>query len=114
MPHLSIQTTSIGRGVPLSLDFTLSPEENISTWQLRFTLAARRNSADKLLTIDTEDLVITDAEVGIFSVVLESADTDREPRSYWWDVWRIDPGQERLLAIGYLTIEGVVRLPAEA
>ena len=49
---------------------------------------------------------------GQYSVSLDSSDTDLEPRTYSFDVWRTDEGNEQLLAIGTLRIRPVVRLPA--
>jgi hypothetical protein len=104
-------STSIARGEPLRLDFALIPPANIAGWTLVFTLAANRNMIDKLLTSSV--FTVTDESTGVFNFLLPTEQTDREPRSYWWDVWRVDAGQERLLAIGYITITGVVRLPDE-
>lgn len=104
----SEQAVTIYRGEPVQLNFALDTPADISGWTLAFTLARAKNGATKLLTQTPE---IVDVEVGSFKVLIGSEDTDLEPESYWWDVWRTDEGNERLIAIGSLTIQPDVRLP---
>lgn len=101
----------IFRGEPLQLNFAANPPANIAGWTIVFTLALKRNMVDKLYEDDAVEVL--DAAIGTFRVTLPSSETDRDPQSYWWDVWRTDANQERLLAIGYLTIQADVRLPAD-
>ena len=104
-----IQTAEIDRGQPLQMDFTMVPATDITGWTMQFTLAANKNTVTKLW--QTTALVVVNASIGTFNIVVPTTQTDREPGTYWFDVWRTNASNERLLAIGYLTIVPVVRLP---
>lgn len=97
------------RGEAVTLNFTMDPVEDISGWTLAFTAA--RSLGDPTKSIEEAGVVVSGA-AGTFKVVLETAQTDLSAGVYHYDVWRTDAANERVLAIGTMTISDVVRLPA--
>lgn len=104
------------RGEDVILNFTAyttdtgTTAENITGWTLYFTVARKRNSTDKLLSIACVLLV---AASGTFKATIADTDLDGlEPGIYFWDVWRTDAGSERCLGYGSFKIEGNARIPA--
>lgn len=85
--------------IPLELD--VQPGSPSPT--LVFTLAAERNALTKVWT-GTPEAASPD-----YVVTVPADITNRNPCTYWWDVW--DTDANRLLAIGSLEIQKVVRLP---
>lgn len=70
---------------------------------LRFTLARERNMTPKIW-----DGTPTVGSPG-YLVTVPTSITNREPGTYWWDLWNMDT--ETLLALGTLVIQSDVRLP---
>lgn len=107
---------SIFRGEDATINFTAyttdtgSTPQDITGWTLAFTVARKRNSTDKLLTVACSILV---AASGTFKAVLADTLTDGlEPGIYFWDVWRTDSDNERCLGYGSFRIESNARIPA--
>lgn len=104
------QATSIWRGEPLDLDFAMSPPQSIAGWSIVFSMTTKPG----VEPFHTQAATVLDENAGTYRVSLSGQLTDRDPRSYWWDVWKTGPGTPRLLAIGYTTIRAVVRRPIAA
>jgi hypothetical protein len=100
MPRPSI--VKVPRGEPI--DIPLALDLGSPAPALLFTLAAKRNDPTKLVSI----VPVVGSPTG-YSVPVTAEHTNREPGIYWWDVW--DTETPRLLAIGSLEINRVVRLP---
>lgn len=103
------QEISMFHGEARGLDFTMTPVEDITGWTIAFTVTRALQTADKL--IGPVVATVVSGPDGTFTVDLASADTQLIPDTYGYDVWRTDPGGERLLAIGDFIITGQVRLP---
>ena len=104
------QTVTIYRGEEIVLNFTMAPNANIAGWTLLFTVAKTANSPTKLIT---QAATITNPSTdGKFSVSLDADQSkDIKPGTYYFDVWRTDAEQERVLALGPFVIAAVARLP---
>lgn len=97
------------RGEDTQLVFTDQDGTDMTGWTITFTLARAKNISTKLLEKNCD---FVDASSGVFQVVVESTDTeDLQPGKYYWDVWRTDENEERILGIGSYTILPDVRLP---
>jgi len=103
------QDITVYRGSHATLDFTVSPVENIASWTITFTVARANGSGTKAIGPVTGS--ITSAPAGTYRVSLTSAETDIRPAGYRYDVWRVDAGQQKPLARGTLSLVDVVRLP---
>lgn len=98
----------ISRGEDIQLDFTISPVENITGWNMQFTLSKYKNSVLKTLEIACS---IVSGPAGTFKAILLSAQTDIEPGKYYWDVFRVDGGSKKKLGYGEFTIIKDVYMP---
>ena len=96
------------RGEQATLNFTMSPVENITSWAIVFTLSRKVNTATKVLT---QAATILNGAAGTFRVTLTEEQLDLTPGTYQYDVWRNDEGQEQVLAIGTFTVAPAVRTP---
>lgn len=107
---MTSQPISISRGETVAVGWTLTPVVDITGWTLLLTVAKRANSSGgKVLQVPVS---VTSGPAGTFGVTLISADTRLlEPGTYAWDVWRNDPGQERLLASGAFVVSRNARFP---
>lgn len=88
-----------GQAIDISLDIQIG-----SPGALLFTLKHDRNCPTALFS--TTEIEYSSPS---YVVTVPSEQTNREPRTYWWDVW--DTETPRLLALGSLQIQAVVRLP---
>ena len=103
------QEISIYRGEDIDLNFTMSPVADITGWTIVFTLAERLGNPTKILNGISG--TVTSGPDGTFTVSLTSAQTTITPGDYWYDVWRTDSGNKRVLAVGKFYVEDEVRIP---
>jgi hypothetical protein len=103
------QDFTVYRGSAPPLNFTMTPVADITGWAIRFTAARALGSSSK--AIISQAASVTSGPGGTFTVPLTAALTDIRPADYFYDVWRVDPGSEELLATGTMTLADVVRLP---
>lgn len=104
----TITEIQVYRGEDVTFNFTMNPAEDITGWNITFTLAKESNSRTKLLT-KTCALVIP--ANGTFKVDLLAAETDISPGTYFWDAWRMDSGSRRVVALGSFVVYADARLP---
>ena len=102
------QNFTVYRGEDVTLNFTMDPVIDIAGWTLKFTAVKAVGQSTK--AIDADGAVVS-GPAGTFRVQLPKLKTNIEPRAYVYDVWRTDPGNERLLALGTVTVAGVARNP---
>ena len=88
-------------GEDVTLNFTMTPVENITGWTLQLTVTRALGSVTKVIQKTGE---IISGAAGTFRFILVTTDTDVAPEVYQYDVWRTNAGNERLLAIGTFTI----------
>lgn len=108
---MSVGTTTIEiyLGEDAVLTFTMSPVENITGWTIGFTVEG--SAPEKIIE---KNAVVTDGPGGVFTVTLAAVDSESlAPGSYQYDVWRMDTGSRRVLALGSFRILDVARLPAD-
>lgn len=104
------QAIRISRGESIALDWTMAPTQDIAGWTFKLYVAKQANSSQKVLQATP---TVTSAVAGTFGVALASVVTAALlPGSYYWDVWRDDPGQERVLASGAFVVTANARFPA--
>lgn len=105
------QTVSIYRGEAVSLSWTLAPVTDITGWTFLLTVSKQANSSTGKVLQATP--TVTTAAAGVFGVSLSSIVTAAlAPGQYFWDVWRNDAGQERMLACGVFVVTANARFPA--
>ena len=92
---------TIYQGETVTLRWTLQPATNIAGWSIRFAI---RGGPQKTAQI-------VDAPAGVFEVTLTAAETRAlAVGAHYYDVARIDPGQEAVLAVGHLVVRESVAL----
>lgn len=101
------QSITVYRGERATLDFTMSPVEDIAGWHIHFTVAKKENSTTKLIGPVEATILVS----GQFRVSLDEEDLDLTPGSYAYDVWRTDEGFEEVLALGSFVVTGNARVP---
>lgn len=108
---MAIQTDidQVFRGSRLELSWTLVPVEDMTGWTVEFNLAREPNSRSKI--IDDRDCPIIDPLLAKFHTLLDTDDLDIQPGTYYWDVWRVDPGEEVILAYGSFVVNGDAKKP---
>lgn len=95
---------SVYRGTDVTIQFTMSPVEDISGWTLTFTVTGSRGA------LFSKTCALTDPANGKFSADVASADTKRlAPGMYSYDAWRTDEGSQRVVAIGPFEVLGTAR-----
>jgi hypothetical protein len=103
-----VQSISIYRGEDVTFPFTMSPPKDITGWVISFTVSKSVNSPVKLMQVTA---TITSGPNGTFNVILTSAQTDIEPGNYYYDVFRVTPGNNRILSVGEFNLKGDAREP---
>ena len=101
------QTIEVYRGEQATLNFTMTPVENILGWTIHFTVAKKANVSTKLIG----PLLVPALASGIFRVQLTEELLNLNPGSYFYDAWRTDEGQEQVLALGTFLVIGNARVP---
>lgn len=100
----STDAITVYRGEDVTLNFTMSPVEDVSGWSLLFTVRIGQN------VVISKAGSVDDGPNGQFSFALADTDTEGERLGEWlYDVWRDDPGAERILAIGTFTLKDTAR-----
>lgn len=109
MGALTDQTIVLYRGEAVTVNFTMAPVEDITTWTLQFTVTKAANKATKIL--GPLPMSIVSGPLGTFKIALMEEQLDLAPASYRFDVWRVDEGTEQIKAIGVFIILGNSRVP---
>jgi hypothetical protein len=103
-----VTSIKIWRGEDITLSFTETPPRDITGWVISFTVAKAFNVPNKTMQVTA---TITSGPNGQYDVVLPSAITNIQPDKYVWDVFRIAPGNRRILGLGNFLIDGDVQFP---
>ena len=109
MPALVDQTITVYRGEAVTLNFTMDPVEDITTWTLYLTITRGSNKTVKVL--GPMLMTIVNGAAGTFRRILTEEQLDIFPTTYRFDVWRTDEGLEQPKAIGDFIILGNSRVP---
>ena len=93
------------RGESRALLFAMTPPSSIAGWTILLTV--KRGGTVYI----SEPAIIMDAGAGTFRFDLTAVDTAGLPvGNYQYDVWRMDAGQERVMAVGLFAVSDVARL----
>lgn len=103
-----VQNILVYRAEDIILNFTMSPNVDITGWVISMTIAKSYNHSNKLIQITG---IITSGPNGQFQMLLTSSQLDMQPDKYVYDVWRTSPGNARILNIGDFEIKENVREP---
>jgi len=103
-----VQSITIYRGEDITIPFTMSPKKDVTGWVISFTVANGYGNPTKLFQVTA---VNTDAPNGKFSVILDKTQTNIKPGNYVYDLFRVDPGNNRILSVGEFTILPDARNP---
>lgn len=103
-----VQSITVYRGETPTLHFRMSPKKDITGWVISFTVSNGYNNPNKLFQVTA---VAVNAPNGLFDVILTELHTNIDPGNYVYDVWRIDPGNLRILSVGEFKLEKDARKP---
>jgi len=103
-----VQSITVYRGEDIVLHFTMSPRKDITGWVISFTVANGYNNPTKLFQVTA---IATNAPAGRFDVIITKEQLNIDPGNYVYDLFRTDPGNNRILSVGEFKIEKDVRNP---
>lgn len=103
-----ISSIEIYRGETVTLHFSMTPPKDITGWTISFTAAKARGSQNKLFQVTA---TITSGPNGTFDVPITNIQSNILPGTYAWDVWRVNPGFDRILGEGDFIISPSARIP---
>lgn len=103
-----VEAIQVSRGEDITLHMSRSPKKNITGWVISMTVSEYRNSPIKLFQVTA---TITSGPDGNYDIIMTAAQLDREPGTYYYDQFRVNPGNNRLLREGDFIITGNARKP---
>ena len=103
-----VQSITIGRGEDIELNFTETPRRDITGWVISLTVAKAFNIPNKTFQVTA---TITSGPNGEYQFIIPSATSNINPDKYVYDVFRVNPGNRRLLALGDFNIEPDAQFP---
>lgn len=103
-----VEAIQVSRGEDITLHMRRTPKKDITGWVISMTVSEYRNSPVKLFQVTA---VITSGPNATFDVIMTSANLNREPGTFWYDQFRVNPGNNRLLREGPFIITGNAKLP---
>ena len=103
-----VQSIVVYRGEDITLDFTMSPSKDITGWVISMTISKAYNSPNKIIQVTA---TLTNGPLGRFSCILTAAQLNISPGVYYYDVFRVNPGNLRILSVGEFEVKPDVRLP---
>lgn len=103
-----VQSINVYRGEDIVLHFSMSPKKDITGWVISFTVSNGYNNPVKLFQITA---INTNGPQGKFDVNITSSQLNIEPGNYVYDLFRVDPGNNRILSVGEFIISKDVRNP---
>jgi hypothetical protein len=103
-----VQSIQVYRGEDIELNFSMVPPRDITGWVISLTVAKAFNSPNKIFQVTA---VNTNGPAGEYMVIIPSATLNIQPDKYVYDVFRVSPGNRRILNIGDFNIGGDVQFP---
>ena len=104
-----VQTIKMYRGEDVTLHFNMTPPEDITGWVISLTVAKNYDTTVKAFQLTA---VATNAPLGLFDVIIPKSITiNLNPDKYVHDVWRVNPGSERILSVGDFILGADARFP---
>lgn len=103
-----VQAIKVYRGENVELNFTMTPGVDITGWVISLTVAKAYNTPNKTFQ---STAVITSGPFGQYTFYLTNGELDRQPDMYVYDVFKTNPGNKRILALGNFEIGADAREP---
>lgn len=103
-----VEAISVSRAEDITLHMTMTPSKDITGWVISLTVATAANSPDKLFQVTA---TITSGPNGTYDVVITEAQLDLDPGTYYYDIFRVNPGNRRILNEGDFIITANARKP---
>lgn len=103
-----VQTISCLKGEAVRINHVLDPivPAGIAGWTIR--IGVKATFADTVFLVD-QVLTVTDAAACTSTTTIPHASTNIAAGTYYFDIWRIDSGNETPLTAGPFIIEPAVR-----
>ncbi len=103
-----VQSIKVYRAEDITLSFTMVPPRDITGWVISFTVAKDYNNPNKLFQVTA---TITSGPNGTFDVIITSAQLDINPGTFVYDLFRVNPGNNRILSVGEFILSADAREP---
>lgn len=103
-----VEELQFSRGEELTLHFTETPNKDITGWVISFTASKTPNNPNKLFQITA---TIVSGPNSQYDVIITSTQSNQEPGTYYYDVWRVNPGNRRIMREGDLVITPNAKVP---
>ena len=99
---------AVGRGEDITLHVKMDPVKDITGWVISFTIAKAFNVLPKLIQVTA---IATNAPAGEYDIILTSTQLNINPDKYAYDIFRVNPGNLRLLRFGNFIIMPDAKFP---
>lgn len=96
------------RGEDIILNLTHTPSKDITGWVISMTVSKSLDMTNKLFQITG---TLTSGPNGQAQIIILSAQINIEPKTYFYDIFRVNPGFFRCLRIGELIVHEDSRFP---
>jgi len=103
-----VQSITVYRGEDIELNFQMVPPRDITGWVISLTVAKAFNTPNKTFQVTA---INTNAPAGRFMAIIPSATLNIQPDKYVYDVFRVSPGNRRILNLGDFIIGGDAQFP---
>lgn len=96
------------RGEDIILNLTHTPSKDISGWVISMTVAKSLDMNNKVFQVTGS---VTSGPNGEAQIIITQAQLNITPKTYFYDIFRVNPGFFRCLRIGELIIHPDARFP---
>lgn len=103
-----VEAITVSRAEDITLHMTMSPGKDITGWVISLTVATAPNSPTKLFQVTA---TVTSGPNGTYDVIITAAQLDLEPGTYYYDIFRVNPGNNRILNEGDFIITPNAKKP---
>jgi hypothetical protein len=103
-----VKTIKVSRGEDITINATMTPKKDITGWVISMTVAQAPNDLVKLFQVTA---TITSGPNGTYSLIITSNQLNIDPGTYYYDIFRVNPGNNRILNYGEFVISADARFP---
>ena len=96
------------RGEDIVLNLTHTPSKDITGWVISMTVSKSQNMTSKVFQITG---TIVSGPNGQAQILITSSQLNIEPKTYFYDIFKTNPGNLRCLRIGELNVFPDSRFP---
>jgi len=104
-----VESIEVDRGEDITLHMTMTPRKDITGWVISMTVAEAANSPNKLFQVTA---TITSGPLGKYDIIITASQLNIEPGTYYYDIWRVNPGNNRILNEGEFIVTPNAKHPA--